>query len=944
MCMNKKRFISLGLIYLLFSVIIFGFATIPVLGAVGLTQDWTNATYYSNYPMALDISKNGDYNYFVYSTSSHRVWDEDGTSVNQIGVSGGITSGGMSNGVFKRNTNQLWITKTTTSLQRYDYINDIMVGTEITGLSPTGNDYSRLMFSYDDSLLIWSSLEDATDDGSTIIVNMDTESEDLTIDELYLSEVSETDLSIFGFSEKDYTGFYGFKGSHILKYSMESGLLMASENITTMMNNLGVSIDAQDVRTSHYQSKIAVTEDAVYFGVRNNSDNSEFYIIRSNLNLNSFSILLDNTSLDHRTFRLDATKDDTYLLVGYFDSSDNMEMYYIDNQTLIDSGCDGATGFFSLDGAFVFADDNIDNDLFYYSTEYEIDLDVGQGEGDTDLSDYEQRCSFGFLGYAKSTDYQVIEDYIYSFGDVEINAVELMISDDQVGFVSSNRTSYNAYLNGVSIGKPNYLFQYDETRYVLQWSDLNIDVGTNDIILEFRNTYRRVGFVSYWLNIPMGTTDFARYGGTFGNGYFDGTLWDGLGLGTCLYYTLNAIPESNNTYDIDIISIDPHERGNSTEFRINVTGNESWTWLIVDPNGRIVEQDYMDNGNNIFYRSRIIEEDWITGEYTIYALDYDSYPSGLSIAENETFNVTVYGGGNEWFIGVTYDPIVIGTYQGFSYYVPTGYNYAILWMYHPTSEADTILQGVGDGALHTVKFGVLCDKLGLWSITLQNRTSSDTTEWDWYRVQFDCVKQIVNYIELGEQGNYICDNGYATILGFYDGEIGTLWVKKNENVFKSFPLTGGGFEHRFYPDDYQEAWGIYDVFITNAEGETLDWSSGLKIEVYDCEDEGEPSTGITDTSWYGLPWFMPYIIGIFITLIITMSPLLLAVFITKKTRINKINIPNMLYVGFFFLGLIFNVLIGFLPIWLPFVILFAMIIFFTVQWLYGKKESSVQGD
>ena len=68
-----------------------------------------------------------------------------------------------------------------------------------------------------------------------------------------------------------------------------------------------------------------------------------------------------------------------------------------------------------------------------------------------------------------------------------------------------------------------------------------------------------------------------------------------------------------------------------------------------------------------------------------------------------------------------------------------------------------------------------------------------------------------------------------------------------------------------------------------------------------------------------------------------MSPLIIGTYISRNTRMTKVSVPPLLYVGFFFFGLIVSVLMGFLPSWLPFVILFGMITFFAVQWLYGKK-------
>ena len=111
------------------------------------------------------------------------------------------------------------------------------------------------------------------------------------------------------------------------------------------------------------------------------------------------------------------------------------------------------------------------------------------------------------------------------------------------------------------------------------------------------------------------------------------------------------------------------------------------------------------------------------------------------------------------------------------------------------------------------------------------------------------------------------------------------------------------------------------------------------IHVY---DEGDLDIFAGD-SWYGLPYWVQYLIGIFLTLFVTMSPLIIGTYITRNSRIEKINIPPLLYVGFFYFGLVISVLMDFLPSWLPFVILFAMIIYFAVTWLAGR-QASVQGE
>jgi len=140
--------------------------------------------------------------------------------------------------------------------------------------------------------------------------------------------------------------------------------------------------------------------------------------------------------------------------------------------------------------------------------------------------------------------------------------------------------------------------------------------------------------------------------------------------------------------------------------------------------------------------------------------------------------------------------------------------------------------------------------------------------------------------------------------------------------------------------DYNYTLGdeVYYLYLGTSYGLFEDKFVTLTVSDY----AGEP-TPFDDGSWYGLPFWVPYLIGVFLTLFITMSPLIIGTYITRNSRIEKINIPPLLYVGFFYFGLIISVVMGFLPSWLPFVILFAMIVYFAVTWLAGK-QSSVQGE
>ena len=940
--MNKIK--SIFIFLMLFLGLIFGFATTPVIATIGLQQYWTdsNAWVDTNNDMAFDVSKNGDYvgvcgRNSTQSTAQRQwIYDADGNLENVISASGGYVPGGSAGCSWMNNQDRLFTMKTPAIIQECSLsILNTFIGDTIGGLTSSSN--NRLFFTYNDNFLLYSCGGTGQDMWTTVI-DMTTYGEEYTLQYLGNADVHPSSLIVAGTSDGQMPtrNFIDDDERWLLTFNIQTGILINSVNMTTLLGGLGTNMNQSNWNIEE-NTHVACSDDYIYIPVYNNDDNSEFYVFKSDYNLNSLSVFLDNTSLSHRNMKIDVTSDDEYFVVGY-DSIDSMQMFDISSGTQIDTGSDGAVPIFSLDGSVVFVNDMVDDDLFYYDTEYLIDLGgSGQGEGDTDLDDYEQRCT-GALLYDNTVYYNNISNYISNIGDISLVGVELRVNNYQIDIITSNKLYYSAYLNGVYIGYVDEIFQSSPNEYTLQWSGFDIDIGNNDIILEFRNSI--IGFGQFW-NIPMGYTDVARYGGIFGNGNFDGTLFDGyLGLGTCIYYDINDVTPSDNTYALSLVSIDPHWRGNSTSWSMTVTGDESWTWLIVDPNGDIVYQDYQDNANNIFYRDRLVQSDFVLGEYTIYALDYDNggWVTGYTSADNITFNVTAYGGSQTaWSIKASRNPIIVGTYQGYSYFVPSGYPYAILWREESTAESGYLEQGVGDGELHTIdpdpNFKI--DTAGYWDVILQNRTSSNTDEWTTYRDTFLATGSISNYIEYGKQGNYICDTSFATIRGFYDGGVGTLWFKLNENVFKSFALQGGDFSQEFYPDDYEDAWGVYVVYITNSEGEILDWSTGLYIEVYDCDDA--PPIDPDLTPMYRGNVVMGSVLSLIIIVVLMLLPYAFMMGLSKTGQ--DIKIPPLVPIGFGMVGFIFCSAMMFIdPMYL--VAFIVVILIVTLLFIYGKFGKS----
>ncbi len=122
---------------------------------------------------------------------------------------------------------------------------------------------------------------------------------------------------------------------------------------------------------------------------------------------------------------------------------------------------------------------------------------------------------------------------------------------------------------------------------------------------------------------------------------------------------------------------------------------------------------------------------------------------------------------------------------------------------------------------------------------------------------------------------------------------------------------------------------LYNVTVGNKKDEIV--YRGNNTIVCAKGGGGTPSMG-----GFIFPDWLKIIVAVIITLIITVSPLLFS-FALSKGRI-EINIPALVYIAFFFFGLIVSVILGLLSIIVPFIILFGLIIAFGILYVSGKTE------
>jgi hypothetical protein len=138
--------------------------------------------------------------------------------------------------------------------------------------------------------------------------------------------------------------------------------------------------------------------------------------------------------------------------------------------------------------------------------------------------------------------------------------------------------------------------------------------------------------------------------------------------------------------------------------------------------------------------------------------------------------------------------------------------------------------------------------------------------------------------------------------------------------------------------------GQYYIVLYN----TTDYGTVLGSELYYSQvitvcdvGLGDPVTdtdtgGMIGLDFSGIPIFFKVIIALLIIVVLTICPYFLVVMIGRGTD-NHIELPALVYVAFFFIGVVASVMLGFLEAWVFFVIFFGLILTLAIFWIRGKS-------
>jgi hypothetical protein len=547
-----------------------------------------------------------------------------------------------------------------------------------------------------------------------------------------------------------------------------------------------------------------------------------------------------------------------------------------------------------------------------------------------------------------STYLPYVEYQVPQFIDGTIKAFDLGVSDEQISDISSSLTDYFLYIDGNYLGNPTNLILTPEHNFILRWCGLNILESTNKPVIEVGCTASVNGV--YWkgicINVGGGGWWVHDVSGYFGNGIMDGNNNNqGLTIGYELFYLTENI---NPNLPDKIRTTDGKTSYNSYDtilFEVTVSRIDIQNYLKIWKDGvRVTEQGY--NGNGLF----------------VDALNYDFACNFIPIGNSSSgnYNITLYrdnieitdfqftviqknpecaiwsypnpvGSGNDvnigWLnnVGITLN-IVVSLSNAVSYYDVIQSNINSYWgnctysfssdgVYYIyiasiingtiTQYGNVITQYVGihyNNELHTTKqtYYMSKDSEGVISADVVFYGRQSYIGRNLYIVTFP--------------NQYVSNNLKASviftehIIHYYSG-----------NYVAYLMLWNHTFTGNLEPTDY--------VILGQINYTVIDYYSGINPN---NPDNKEHIFG------FEIPTEYAVIIGVILTVVFTLLPLIISAVLSRKTNISVINIPSLVYVGMFLLGVIISVSLTLFPIWVIFFVLFAMILAFAIIWIQRK--------
>ena len=490
-----------------------------------------------------------------------------------------------------------------------------------------------------------------------------------------------------------------------------------------------------------------------------------------------------------------------------------------------------------------------------------------------------------------------------------ITNVTLDISNEQYS-TANLKTYYNLVINGQNIGDATGIYHISGSEYKVSWDNFSKSISNNFPTFSFGCTkYNYIGSNGYfWYGI--GTNLATTYGFKYHNSStlhlnnaYDGTVnsWD---IAFCFDL-------QNPVYSTPSIPATPDDFWNTT-IKFNFFDSQTGKKLGFSSYNQFTEPLSLASKNRIraeLYLTAISNSTPVSNIYKSTPL----YTPSTSEIVFQYVMIAPYSNNIIDFRGESAGNIV-----GFIDGKQIIFNrYTEIMNIAPLGVYDIILTRLGEIITSTPL-----------PITLLNNLTDTYGNFfiEFYNSSISCQYRIGDKPILVYQ---LDDTNYSTLNGY-------RWIitNANNNTIKTGDIFFiGNTKNGFIPVDYIfSSTGEYHLYLYNlTTGLNIDkmvWH-GDNIIVCDKKTSGE-----NEVYGFIIPDWLKLIFAIIIILFITIAPMLISYMLSKGNV--DINIPALVYVAFFFLGLCVTVVLGLLSIIIPFVILIGLILAFAIMWLRGS--------
>ncbi|PNX49477.1 MAG: hypothetical protein BV457_01580 [Thermoplasmata archaeon M9B1D] len=588
----------------------------------------------------------------------------------------------------------------------------------------------------------------------------------------------------------------------------------------------------------------------------------------------------------------------------------------------------------------------------------------GEGEGgDTECTTLNQYQTMG-NGFDCPTSTEVIcthEIYpvrVIEFGNpsgtytTTIKGLSVYLDSNPADYLEN----YVAYINGESIGTADCSYQYGEG-YVIQWL-CNVELDGEGYVVELYNQLNTTGMTgpfAFWNVRGVDWEGFVgpvqelayTYAHDYPNSLIDGYLNGGQTKFTTFFklHHTGFIEPPVTTYNNSIILTDnfePYHPDYGIPF-IDISNEIKTGFFIVSVN----------NTQEPFYKLKIFYEgsEIYTQNYPMNIIKARSTYGFTPLNEgNYSVNITTSTGTN--IIGKPfYCEGNAGDLDLILYTVPNpserGSDYLA---YYDINLNGTYSIGLFSGQTNdlsytnALQFTELHNDAG--SIVIQGRDGEDFYKLSLFK-QYGTDWQIIGPLHIhrvnrivGENWinvqywsgvTHITDTNRLRIQGAHTLNSKGVYILDNGNIIRENVEQGFNFLYVLSNSELDKPHNFSLRLLINDEWETL------AFDIFTPQSVGGGGVGF---DWVNLiPGDFKVIIGVAIITIITIFPLIVAMQMNKHHI--SVNIPGLVYVAFFFLGLVTTTILGFFDAWVIFIILLGLIVAFGLAWLVGQKSNQV---